>query len=548
MRLAAAILTALLVLLPAVPSALAEDFDSVLHPKAEAYTDWLIEWHSTGLGGVSDVVFTDENRTALYRLWGSGDSTDWTATYLVSQCLRYRVTGEAEARDEVLRIARYLHDVQAITEDPGYIARYAGPDEAPWNVESLGADNFYQGTGEYAGMFWLGHESRDKYMHWFWALTWAYLAVDDEEMRTTIRTDFVSVIEHLISNNWRIIDPWGNVYSAADIGPDLRLTFLLQVATVTGDQQWWDELDAEYERDKTLLWVTTIAFFNKYMEYYAFINSQAVWQPLFMLWPDRPRLEHLFDIWYANNRQWQENTHNPFFDAIYYEACLRLGNCDAGELTALEEESRQNLLEMNEAPNWQRQYTCTEMELDPFSVWADEMLTNYPWLEELFGIDIDPQTSEAHEVWDRCWASVLWERSPYHTSCGYEDDPTHVTHGMDYLIGYWLGVYYGILPGDGPYGDDDLTEPGDDDDDNDNDAADDDAADDDDDDDAADDDDDDALDPCCVHGDPCGLVDNGACDCPDMPWDYPECVESSPTPAPAEEATADEDDDEDGCG
>ena len=112
---------------------------------------------------------------------------------------------------------------------------------------------------------------------------------------------------------------------------------------------------------------------------------------------------------------------------------------------------------------FQREKTCPELPLDPFSVFADQVLSTFPWLEDI--VDIDPQTAEAHQVRDRCWTSTLWEVSPYHVECTMPDNPAHVTHGMDYLSGYWLGVYYGVLPGDGPYGgeDDDATDDDDDD-------------------------------------------------------------------------------------
>ncbi len=471
------------------PIASADNFDSYLHDKAYEYQDWLMLWHSGGLGGVSDILFTDQSRTEIYRTWGAGDSTDWTATYLVSQAIRYIITGEQEARDEVVRIAHYLHIVHDITGDPGYLARYAAPDVPPWNVEYAGCTNCYPGEGIYEGYFWQGHQSRDKYMHWYWGLTWAYIAVDDPDMRQVIQDDFVRVLETLISNNWTIIDPWGATYPAADIGPDLRLSFILQTAHVTQDPYWWSKLDDEYEMSKNLLWITTIAFFNKYMDYYAFINSQAVMQPLFSLWPDKERLEHIFKIWKINNRQWQENTHNVFFDAVYYGACMRLGNCPVDKLDFVKTDSLVGLNAMYHAPNYQREKSCPVLPLDPFSVFADQILAKFPWLENL--INIDPQTAQAHRIEDRCWVSVLWESSPYHLSCDRPDDPAHVTHGMDYLIGYWLGVYFGMLPGDGPYGDDDLTDDDDDNDDNDDNDDDDDDNDDDDDDDISDDDRDD---------------------------------------------------------
>ncbi|MCL4234224.1 MAG: hypothetical protein KJ042_06870 [Deltaproteobacteria bacterium] len=482
-------------LIPAVVPA--ADFDPYLHQKANDYETFLREWHSTGLGGVSDILFTDGTRQEIFRTVGSGDSGDWTGFYLTTQALRYMVTGEALAREEILRIAHYMHILHDITGHPGYIARYAGIDEAPWNVESMGGDNRYDGTGDYEDYFWLGHNVRDKYITWFWGLTWAYDALrDDPEddaaaMRQTIREDFVEMVEALDAQNWIIIDPWGDTYSAAEILPDIRLEILVQAAHVTDDPDIAQLRDDEYERNKTYMWLSTFSWFNKYFDYYAFINNHPVWQAIFRLWPDRERGEHLRRIWEVNVRYNVVNTHAAFFDAVWYAQCVRFGGCDEDEIDAVRDDVIHGLTVMNEAPNYRRAVECPVLPLDPFSVWADDLLNTYPWIEQLTGFDIDPQTAEAHQVENRCWESHLWERSPYHVECTGEENPAETGPGLDYLIAYWFGVYYGLLPGDGPYGDDDLIEPTDDDadDDADDDTTDDDSADDDVVDDDADDDD-----------------------------------------------------------
>ena len=300
------------------------------------------------------------------------------------------------------------------------------------------------------------------------------------------------------------------------------------------EPEFWDMLDEEYERVKRIMWIDTFAFFNQYFDFYAFINIYSNMQPLFRLWPDRERLENIFGAWNFNIRRYSNDGHNPFFDAVQYQACIRLGACDPAELTVIEEDSHQSLLEMNEAPNWQRQVTCTTLPVDPFSVWAHDFIEANPWIRELFGFNIEVQTLDAHEIWDRCWCSVMWERSPYHLECAsIGDNPAHTTHGADYLIAYWLGVYYGILPGDGPYGDDELI---DDDTVLDDDTVDDDTVDDD----TVDDDtvDDDALDDDLVDDDPTDDVSGGGIDDDAVDDDIADDV-----PAPL-----DSDDDDDGCG
>ncbi|MCZ7585024.1 MAG: hypothetical protein M5R36_17795 [Deltaproteobacteria bacterium] len=148
-------------------------------------------------------------------------------------------------------------------------------------------------------------------------------------------------------------------------------------------------------------------------------------------------------------------------------------------------------------PAYKRAVTCSTMPLDDFSVWADQFIAMYPWLESV--VNINPQTADARELDDRHWTDMYWQSTPFEEACNHGEDKTYVGPGMDYLLAYWMGVYYGLLPGDGPYpGEHELEEvddddTADDDTDIDDDTADDDADDDwhppaDDDDDVADDD------------------------------------------------------------
>jgi hypothetical protein len=314
-----------------------------------------------------------------------------------------------------LRIANYLHIVKDITGDPGYLARYAAPDCPPWNVEYPDADNKYAGTGKYEGYFWLGHNVRDKYITWFWGLAWAYDAVDDGNMRATIRQDFRDVILTLEKNNWKIIDPFGDVYSAADILPDIRLSIILQAAHVIDEPYFWDLLDKEYKKVSPTFAFTTIAYINRYMEYYAFINNYSFAEPLFRLWPDKKRFSYLLGIWKMNVRKHSSDTHNAFFDSVYYGICLRSGVFNVKELKALADDVLHGLTVMNDAPNYRRKVVCRDdLPLDTFSVWASSVIEKNGWFEDLTGIrlGIEPQTAIAHEIDDRCWEPMLWERSP----------------------------------------------------------------------------------------------------------------------------------------
>lgn len=452
--------TAVLFVVLSVSATLAEPFDPYLHQKALDYDAWISQWHTTGLGGSHETYFTDETRTQMQKTGGQGDSTDWTTFYMVSQCLRYRITGEETAVEEVERIAAYLHLVHTVTQHPGYIARYVGLDQPPWNVETMESDARYEGTSEFEGLFWIGQQSRDKFMHWFWGMSWAFDTIRDEDLKQTIAEDMERIARQLREQDWVIIDPFGETWAAADLGADIRMEIMLTTAHVTGDLFWWNELDKEFAKMVKYLPITMNHFFNRYFDYYAFINDAPVSNAVFRLWPDKLRLEQYFDAWYSAVRQYTIGTHEALFDVIYYGACRRLGVCDPAEVEYLRRDVTHGLTVFWSAPNYQRFVECPELPLDPFSVWAVEVVRNNPWIDELINIEL--QTKEAHTVENRCWSTHLWEVKPYHVSCHRTENKAYVAPGYDFTLAYWFGVYYGLLPGDGPYDDGEFYDPYDD--------------------------------------------------------------------------------------
>jgi hypothetical protein len=472
------LIAALLVAVFALP-AVAEEPDPVLHAKALGYADYIHDWASNGfgpsgewdsIGGVCEQEYTDDTLTELYRLRGSGDSTIWTGMYLASQALRYMATQEPAARDEVLRMAAYAHHVKAVTQTPGYVARFVALDELPWNREyEGGSDAKILGEGEYEGYFWVDNTSRDQYTGWWLGLSLAYEAVDDEDMRAQIRADFKDVIDTLVSNNWRIADQYGifDGNGAAFILPTLRLSWTLQAASVGADPDYWQLFDELWDQWAWYLWIDNFSWLNTYGQYFGLNLNHNTFLPLFRLIPDRQRFDDLWAMWTWSVRKWVDWTHNAWYDSVYLAACHRGGYCDQDEIDAIAADVTNTLTVFVPAPNQARNVTPPELELDPFSVFMADLQEQYPFIEDLFRISV--RTKEPHDFENRCWSDMIWQRTPYHVSCGGTHEPTRVGPGTDFSIAYWTAYYYGAVPGDGPFGDDDLTEPGDDDDDDDDD-------------------------------------------------------------------------------
>ena len=447
-------LTALLV---GASLAFAGDFHPELHRKAMNHQAWLENWHTgdiglekRGLGGLNaQVRFTDDTYSQIAELHALGDSMIWTGMYLGSQALRFAVTRDPEARQEVIRLVEYMHNNMKITQTPGYIARYADLDEAPFN-HNYPDDHAWKvrGTGEWEGYYWICQTSRDQYSGYMWGMGLAHEHIDDEPTREIIREDIRAVIQMLEDNQWNITDhngEWtGN--KAHWVGPVMRLAWLVIAARVIDEPHYWQLLDWQYVLNKPLLHIDTLSALNRYSEFYGNNLRHLAYQSIFRLWPDRRRLREMYDIWVQANRPWMKNIHNPWFDAVHWTGCSRLGACEPEDEQYILQDALFTLGQYWDTVNYRQGITCSEQPLDPFSIWADEFLDEVPWLREI--IKIRPQTLEARQLADRHWTDIYWQsHGHFEAACHTQEDRTWVGSGFDYLVAYWMGVYYGILPG-----------------------------------------------------------------------------------------------------
>ncbi|MCC6158298.1 MAG: hypothetical protein IT350_09615 [Deltaproteobacteria bacterium] len=426
----------------------------MLRDKADAYLEFFLAHHAPGLGGVvNEVEFADELRADAVCLRGIGDATSWSGIAAGVVAMRHLLEPTDETLADLLFFTGYLHDAKAVTQTPGYIARYVAPDELPFNCETpSGGEWDVPGEGEYAGYFWIGNTSRDQYVGWFWGNTWAAEALAGEDDPTaraaleTIRDDMRDVIATLVDQDWWIVDQDGRIdgNGAAFVEPFRRLSWLTQAAAVTGDA--WIEAELESRRGRILaqLPIDVWAWPNTYAEYYGFHLLYLEFDAIFRLRPAGAELARVFDIWDDNVRRYSAWTHNPWFDAMYLAACDRLGRCRE-DRDAIAADLRTSLGVMRDAPNAKVRVEPPQLPLDPFSVWAHDLLAGSSLLEDLW--DIDPQTAEPHFVENRCWTDFLWQRSPYHIDCGETDDnPLKTAPGLDYLLPYWMAATHGLLP------------------------------------------------------------------------------------------------------
>jgi len=467
------------------------EVDPDLLAKAQAYDQGVRDGHVPEYGGIVQVVYetTDLLNVMFYK--GQGDSTMWTATYGAGQAFRYAVTGEEEARQNAIAVVQTLHDHMRVTQTTGYIGRYVGPvaDQRFW-LDVFQLDEFRYGTGVWTGTFYLSNSSSDQYVGFFHGLSIIYDLVDDAPTRQLIREMIQEVIDKLADHRWLILNEEGLPTTAAPgIDGGERMALALIAAHVIDTPEYWQLYEEVFEEGRALLPIKSIAFWNRYTEYFAMNLKHQNHYNLFRLDPDDERVAFYFDNYMKRIHPHVAGMHQTYFDYIYLIGCERLGICE--DSYAIMEDGVEQLHLFQQPPNTDIHITPGSPPggIDPVSQRLVEIAAGLPeWLLELTGLEFELQAKGGYDVAHRCRQEFIWQRSPHQMTCaGFW--PTHVMPGLDYLLAYWMGRYYGYLEPhdvDQPVDDDTAV---DDDDDNDNDDITDDDSDDDDND-AADDDDD----------------------------------------------------------
>ncbi len=211
-----------------------------LEERAMAYEAWFNEFHVSPYGG-SGYAYFEEPDSYEIKGYSFGDSTIWTGAYLAAEAFRYAVTGSSTAKANAIRTVHALDTHLKITQVPGFIARFGGPDAPPWNAHYVGHDRYVQGTGEWEGSFWINNTSRDQYTGWFFGMALAYDLIDDEPTREMIRGDVQEVIDDIQRDGYQIIGENG---LPTDAGPKviaiMRLCWHLVAAHVLDNETYRD--------------------------------------------------------------------------------------------------------------------------------------------------------------------------------------------------------------------------------------------------------------------------------------------------------------------
>lgn len=178
-------------------------------------------------GYVSHAQFAGREDTSTPLLYASDNDGLWTALYVAAESFRYAATGADDARSNARESAMALVRLQKVSGIPGFVARA---------VYRLGETNVERSAGEWhespdRDWLWKGDTSSDELDGHFFGLSVFYELAADDSDREVVRASLQGVVDHLLANDYCLIDVDGLPTTWAVFSP----------GKLNHDPEWWPE-------------------------------------------------------------------------------------------------------------------------------------------------------------------------------------------------------------------------------------------------------------------------------------------------------------------
>jgi hypothetical protein len=347
----------------------------------------------------------------------AGDAAIWTGHYLAAEAFRYSVT---KSPDALANARRALDGIQGLLDvttpaQPGLLARFLWPDSWEYSdrvalVES--GHGVHRGTPGGVPYRWIGNTSRDQYSGVFFGLAVAYDFIDEPDVRSRAASLVTRMLDFLLRNNWNVPMPNGSLSTTFLHRPDQQLSFL-QVGRRVNPARF----ESTYRSDRTRYAGTVIApiaaeCLNEHGGYYKFnLNHINLYNLIRLEEPGSPRTAYLNA--FRALRSCTSHHGNAHFNLV--ERALE------GPDTARDAETREYL-----------------------RLWLRRARRDYfVDLRPKYAACAANRACDPIPVDERPNTDFLWQRSPFLLWGGV--DGTVETAGIDYLLSYWMGRYYGVL-------------------------------------------------------------------------------------------------------
>ena len=164
-------------------------------------------------GAIMDPILSLPDLSTVLDYTRCGDSAIWTGHYLAAEAFRYKVTGSADALDNINNAIAAIDNLINVTGGD-VLARCALPADSPYaaSISSQEAANgIYTGSIYGAPWIWVGNTSRDQYIGVFFGLEVTYDMVTDQSVRNWCSYLATRLLDNLLGNLWNVILPDGSI-------------------------------------------------------------------------------------------------------------------------------------------------------------------------------------------------------------------------------------------------------------------------------------------------------------------------------------------------
>jgi len=189
-----------------------------LEQKLEPFVERVVLRHDRD-GAVADSRLSQKGDLSTNIPWDSDNDGGWTCYWILSECFRYQVTGDMEAKAHFDKSLERMLSFQTLTGTDHFLARAVirkdgcrlddcdDPDDGEW---------FSSPDGEW----WVkGDTSNDEVTSHMFMMGHAYDLCADEEQRAGIRAHVDAVIGGIVDNGYQLLDIDGEVTTYGQFDP-----------------------------------------------------------------------------------------------------------------------------------------------------------------------------------------------------------------------------------------------------------------------------------------------------------------------------------------
>jgi uncharacterized protein (TIGR03437 family) len=349
---------------------------------------------------IMDPVYASSTSDQITGYTRCGDSALWTGAYLAAESFRYKVTQSADALTNVRNTVNAIKFLVDITGD-NRLARCAVLSSSPYaaGIESEESGNT---THQNAPWVWIDNTSRDQLVGVYFGLGVAYDLVNDSAIKSTISDVATRMLGYISRHQW---SPNDDITSTFQVRPD-ELQMLVQVARHINPNNGISGPFIVAPVD-----VGVLVDVQSLSSYFKFNLDYMTFYHLVMYQNNGDNMGAYMDV-----RNYTASHQNPFFDII--DRALR--GPDATRDARISPLLEQWLQRPKRDPYVDLTSTVP--------VCGSEACAPVP-------VPLRPPTD------------FLWQRDPYALKGGGLG--TIEGAGVDYILPYWMGRYYGVIGGDG---------------------------------------------------------------------------------------------------